>query len=69
MSFELYIWRIFHRGANMVLVGSTPVTANDPSEQTSYLTCLLGAPLDGLRCRIGSYLSVRRELVVEGVAE
>jgi hypothetical protein len=31
------------------------ITANDPREDTSYLTCLEGPPMDGLRCSIKSY--------------
>jgi hypothetical protein len=50
------------------LEGEIPITANDPSEKSSYLTCLGGAPYDGLRCNIGSYLSVRTELVIEGTS-
>jgi hypothetical protein len=48
------------------MYGDVTITANTPSESTSYLTCLLGPPYDGLRCEIGSYLSVDRELVVQG---
>ncbi|RAR01527.1 hypothetical protein DDE82_006406 [Stemphylium lycopersici] len=53
---------------SVALQGQVPITANDASEPSSYLTCLLGAPLDGLRCQIGSYMSVRKELVIEGSA-
>jgi len=53
-------------GRATILNGATAITANDPQEPTSYLTCILGRPFDGLRCQIGSYLSVRKELVVEG---
>ncbi|EDU48592.1 hypothetical protein PtrSN002B_000808 [Pyrenophora tritici-repentis] len=62
LSFVLSVWR----GQTPTLTGSIPITANDPSEPSSYLTCLGGAPLDGLRCNIGSYLSVRKELVIQG---
>ena len=48
------------------MVGEEPITANDPSEDTSFLTCLQGRPYDGLRCGIGSFLSTRRELDVQG---
>jgi hypothetical protein len=48
------------------LHGDVAITANTPSEPTGYLTCLLGRPYDGLRCEMGSYLSVDEELVVEG---
>ena len=47
--------------------GEIPITANDRSEASSYLTCLGGAQFDGLRCQIKSYLSVDNELVIEGV--
>jgi len=53
-------------GRATMLDGATAITANDPQEPSSYLTCLLGRPFDGLRCQIGSYMSVRKELVVEG---
>ncbi|KAE8872882.1 hypothetical protein PTNB73_02033 [Pyrenophora teres f. teres] len=62
LSFVLSVWK----GETPTLTGSVPITANDPSEPSSYLTCLGGAPLDGLRCNIGSYLSVRKELVIQG---
>lgn len=61
-------WDEEARTADVFLWGRKAVTANDPSERSSYLTCLEGAPLDGLRCGIGSYLSVREVLVV-GVVE
>lgn len=53
-------------GRASILDGATAITANDPQESSSYLTCLLGRPFDGLRCEIGSYLNVGKELVVEG---
>ena len=49
------------------LEGETPITANDLSEPSSYLTCLLGRPYDGHRCEIKSYMSVRTELVIVGL--
>ncbi|KAH6845885.1 hypothetical protein BKA58DRAFT_316440 [Alternaria rosae] len=61
---ELSFWLWVHRVG--ILDGATAITANDPQESSSYLTCLLGRPFDGLRCEIGSYLSVRKELVIEG---
>jgi hypothetical protein len=45
--------------------GSRAITANDPQEKSSFLTCLEGRPLDGLRCRIGGLLSIKEELGVE----
>lgn len=41
------------------------ITANTNSEPTSYMTCMLGRPLDGERCHIRSYMSVDRDLVIE----
>ena len=41
------------------------ITANDPKEPSSYLTCLLGAPFDGLRCKIGGMMSVKKYLIIE----
>ncbi|RMZ71018.1 hypothetical protein GMOD_00005511 [Pyrenophora seminiperda CCB06] len=69
LSFILNIWRDRKLPFEFVafgLGGSIPITANDPTEPSSYLTCLGGAPLDGLRCNIGSYLSVRKELIIQG---
>ncbi|KAF1917000.1 hypothetical protein BDU57DRAFT_517433 [Ampelomyces quisqualis] len=57
-------WDEENRSAEMFWWGSRAVTANNPAEESSFLTCVEGAPLDGLRCEIGSYLSVREELVV-----
>lgn len=52
------------RTAEVYWWGKRAVTANDPSEKSSYLTCIEGIPFDGLRCKIKSYLSVHDELVV-----
>ena len=46
-------------------MGEVAITANDPKEPSSYLTCLLGAPFDGLRCKIGGMMSVRKDLIIE----
>jgi len=46
-------------------MGETPITANDPHEPSSYLTCILGAPYDGLRCKINGMMSVHKELILE----
>ena len=46
------------------LAGSADVSGNKIGEPTSYLTCLLGRPMDGLRCKIHSYLSTTRELIL-----
>lgn len=45
--------------------GRKAITANDPHEPSSYLTCLEGVPFDGLRCSLKSYLSVDEELEVD----
>lgn len=46
-------------------MGETPITANDPYEPSSYLTCMLGAPFDGLRCKIKVMMSNHKMLVLE----
>ncbi|KAJ4369069.1 hypothetical protein N0V83_006152 [Neocucurbitaria cava] len=46
------------------LRGDVVITANDPQEPSSYLTCLQGAPYDGLRCTIKGMMSVDNELIV-----
>jgi hypothetical protein len=51
--------------ADAAYKGRKAITANDPSESSSFLTCLEGGPFDGLRCVIGSYLSVREDLVLD----
>ncbi|KAF2201693.1 hypothetical protein GQ43DRAFT_370825 [Delitschia confertaspora ATCC 74209] len=40
------------------------VTNNDPSNANSYLTCLGGAPYDGVRCNLGGMLSTRNPFVL-----
>lgn len=45
-------------------MGQVAITVNDPKEPTSYLTCLLGAPFDGLRCKLHGLMSTHKELVV-----
>jgi hypothetical protein len=57
-------WDAENETADAFYWGRRAITANDPSEPSSYLTCLAGMPFDGLRCTLGSYLSVREELVV-----
>ncbi|KAF1997906.1 hypothetical protein P154DRAFT_524446 [Amniculicola lignicola CBS 123094] len=47
------------------LKGAQVITANNPGRGDSYLTCLGGAPLDGIRCKLGGMLSVRKELRIE----
>ncbi|KAH5305196.1 hypothetical protein HBI23_182400 [Parastagonospora nodorum] len=47
--------------------GYRHITANNASEESGFLTCLEGRPLDGLRCGIGSYLSRREALTVNVV--
>jgi hypothetical protein len=48
-----------------VFAGQVAVTANEPSQPTSYLTCLLGPPFDGLRCNLGGVMSNRKDLFIE----
>ncbi|KAB2099892.1 hypothetical protein AG0111_0g12022 [Alternaria gaisen] len=67
LSFSLWLYRNKQDGDLLVPTssGHTAITANDAKEPTSYLTCLQGKPFDGLRCKIKSYLSVNKELVIE----
>ena len=46
-------------------MGEVAITANDPHEPSSYLTCLLGPPFDGLRCKLHGMMSNHKELVIE----
>jgi hypothetical protein len=48
-----------------VFAGQVAVTANEPSQPTSYLTCLLGPPFDGLRCNLDGVMSNRKNLFIE----
>jgi hypothetical protein len=48
-----------------VFAGQVAVTANEPSQPTSYLTCLLGPPFDGLRCSLDGVMSNRKDLFIE----
>ncbi|KAF3047970.1 hypothetical protein E8E12_002971 [Didymella heteroderae] len=66
LSFVLRVWRI-HRTlvGQSELAGEVAITANEPSQPTSYLTCLLGPPFDGLRCDLMGVMSNRRDLVIE----
>jgi hypothetical protein len=57
-------WDQENESADTLYWGRKAITANDPGEPSSFLTCLEGRPFDGLRCSLGSYLSVREELVV-----
>ncbi|KAF1851831.1 uncharacterized protein K460DRAFT_373745 [Cucurbitaria berberidis CBS 394.84] len=70
LSFVLDMVRVRMEDENRIyhLSGSIPITANDPYEPSSYLTCLLGPPYDGLRCAIKSYLSVDNELIIKATS-
>ena len=46
-------------------MGEVAITANDPQERTSYLTCLLGPPLDGLRCKIHGLMNTSKDLFIQ----
>lgn len=41
------------------------ITANKNSEPTSYMTCMVGPPLDGERCKIRGFMSVDTDLIIE----
>jgi hypothetical protein len=58
-------WKEETQTADKFWWGRKAVTANDPGEKSSFLTCLEGRPFDGLRCSIKSYLSVDEDLAVE----
>ncbi|KAF2873068.1 hypothetical protein BDV95DRAFT_368989 [Massariosphaeria phaeospora] len=67
-SFRLNVVRS-EVGSGKQFDGSTNITANNPAEPTSYLTCILGAPFDGIRCNLHSYMSVRdKDLVIDAQA-
>lgn len=53
------------RTEHWVFTGEVAITANEASQPTSYLTCLLGPPFDGLRCKLNGVMSNRRDLVIE----
>ncbi|PSN69027.1 hypothetical protein BS50DRAFT_461578, partial [Corynespora cassiicola Philippines] len=61
MAYTLSVYRAL---GGRQLVGSANVSGNKIGEPTSYLTCLLGRPMDGLRCKIHSYLSTTQELIL-----
>lgn len=74
ISFVLEVWRVLMSGGDdgnsnikttTILNARRAITANDPHEPTSFLTCLQGAPGDGNRCRIKSYMSVSEELTLD----
>jgi len=52
------------RDEQSVTTGEVAITVNDPKEPTSYLTCLMGAPFDGLRCKLHGPMSTHKELQV-----
>lgn len=56
------------RGGQSILQGEVAITANNPKEPSSYLTCLLGPPFEGLRCQLMGLMSNRKELIVEARA-
>ncbi|KAH7090560.1 hypothetical protein FB567DRAFT_626519 [Paraphoma chrysanthemicola] len=68
LSFSLHVVSYIDYDEGVVSVtyfGGVDVTANQPSEETSWLTCLLGRPLDGMRCRLNGVASKRGQLDVE----
>ncbi|KAJ4991102.1 hypothetical protein SVAN01_03452 [Stagonosporopsis vannaccii] len=70
LSFVLEFFKVERRGGEQnITTGEVAITANDSKEPTSYLTCLLGAPFDGLRCKLHGLMSTHRELeVVAGIS-
>jgi hypothetical protein len=70
LSFTLGVLsRIDYNGTGSVgsafYYGGVDVTANEPGVETSYLTCLLGRPYDGMRCGLKGVMSWREDLEVE----
>ncbi|KAF2622605.1 hypothetical protein BU25DRAFT_377411 [Macroventuria anomochaeta] len=66
LSFVLQVFRVDRvPGQQTILMGEVAITANDPHEPSSYLTCLQGAPFDGLRCKIRGMMSVNKNLIIE----
>lgn len=55
----------YGRAGQSILQGDVAITANDSREPSSYLTCLLGPPFDGLRCSLMGVMSNRKNLVIE----
>lgn len=52
------------RTEHWIFAGEVAITANEPSQPTSYLTCLLGPPFDGLRCKLNGIMSNRKDLII-----
>lgn len=48
-----------------MFAGEVVITANEPSQPTSSLTCLLGPPFDDLRCKLNGATSNRKNPVIE----
>ncbi|KAJ8113214.1 hypothetical protein OPT61_g4611 [Boeremia exigua] len=65
LSFVLQVFKLEGTSEQQnVTTGEIAITANSPAEPTSYLTCLLGAPFDGLRCKLHGMMSNRKELEI-----
>ncbi|KAF2447230.1 hypothetical protein P171DRAFT_483278 [Karstenula rhodostoma CBS 690.94] len=70
MPFILKMWR-FTIDAEITLwemFGNATISCDDPGSPTSYLTCMMGRPLDGMRCKLHSLnnvdLSNKKELQI-----
>ncbi|KAF9698084.1 hypothetical protein EKO04_003468 [Ascochyta lentis] len=69
LSFILQVFRVDRLFEQQtILMGEVAITANNASEPSSYLTCLSGAPFDGLRCSVGGLMSVQKELLLQASA-
>ncbi|KAF2177213.1 hypothetical protein K469DRAFT_720907 [Zopfia rhizophila CBS 207.26] len=55
-------------GVRTTYTGGQVITANQPTVDTSYLSCLGGRPLDGIRCSLNGPMSVRKPLVLDAVS-
>ncbi|KAF1925400.1 uncharacterized protein M421DRAFT_240703 [Didymella exigua CBS 183.55] len=66
LAFVLKVSRVDNTSAGQIIFqGEVAITANDPKDASSYLTCLLGPPFDGLRCELMGLMSNRKDLVIE----
>ncbi|KAH7075579.1 hypothetical protein BKA63DRAFT_300978 [Paraphoma chrysanthemicola] len=68
LSFSLYVVSYIDYDEGVVSAtyfGGVDVTANQPSQETSWFTCLLGRPLDGMRCGLNGVASKGGQLAFE----
>ncbi|ORY07914.1 hypothetical protein BCR34DRAFT_15867 [Clohesyomyces aquaticus] len=66
-NFVLHVRRLATHGR--FYSASHAIGCNDPQVESSYLTCLSGAPFDGIRCELKGPMSVMGDLVLEARCE